>query len=260
MKPTRIYQCEDTQDGILTAVYDAGKSGYGHDHIKLQVQGSGYQENYELFSEYISVVTDEEKAEKVRRTVRKEISREAYDHVMCGIHCNALDKADVIYHFIVYGFALGAKVTGALQIPWVQRIFELQRRFLNEAHYFQEFTRFQELQLTKPVLYAVIEPKNQVLSAIMPHFADRLNPEWFLIYDKTHGEAAFHDPSGDWYIRKLEQEECRQLEELGQNDEEYADLWRAFFDTIGIQERENAKLQRSNLPLQYRKHMTEFQR
>ena len=29
-RPLRIYQCEETQDGILTAVYEAGISGYGH--------------------------------------------------------------------------------------------------------------------------------------------------------------------------------------------------------------------------------------
>lgn len=34
-RPLRIYQCEDTQDGILTAVYEAGISGYGHKYIRI---------------------------------------------------------------------------------------------------------------------------------------------------------------------------------------------------------------------------------
>ena len=37
------------------------------------------------------------------------------------------------------------------------------------------------------------------------------------------------------------------------------DLWKDFFNTIGIKERENYQCQRNLMPLWYRKHMTEFQ-
>jgi len=36
------------------------------------------------------------------------------------------------------------------------------------------------------------------------------------------------------------------------------DLWKAFFETIAIKERANSDLQRNNMPLHYRKHVTEF--
>ena len=64
---TYIYQCEDSTDGILTAVYDAWASRRGHSHIKLQILREA--DTMELFSEYIPVQTDAEKAEKVRRSV-----------------------------------------------------------------------------------------------------------------------------------------------------------------------------------------------
>lgn len=258
MKQMRVYQCEDTEDGIFTAIYDAGKSRYGHDHIRIQAQTPGLQENLALFSEYITVVSDSSKTEKVLRSVRQQISEEAYDSIMRAVRCDDADKADVIYHFIVYGFALGAKVTVALQIPWVQRIFEMNRKFLNEAHYYREFLRFQEIKMGRPVLFAVFEPRNQVLPAVATHFADRLNPEWFIIYDKKHREAVFHNPDEGWYIRRLEQEECRYLDMLEGQKEDYEDLWKAFFETIRIEERTNPKLQRTNLPLHFRKYMTEF--
>jgi len=37
------------------------------------------------------------------------------------------------------------------------------------------------------------------------------------------------------------------------------DLWKTFFKTVAITERINKKLQRNNLPLHHRKHMTEFE-
>ncbi len=108
-------------------------------------------------------------------------------------------------------------------------------------------------------MYAVIEPENEVIDMVADHFTDRLNPEWFIVYDKSHGKAAFHNPGRRWYMRQLEQRERQVLDELEHSGgQEYADLWKAFFDSIAIKERENSGLQRTNLPLHYRKHMTEF--
>ncbi len=261
MKETRIYRCDDTPEAIFTAVYDAGKSAYGHDHIRLEVNMPEAEQNYTLFSEYVDVVPDPEKMTKVLRTVRRQISQQAYEYIMVAAGSRQPDKADVIYHFIVYGFALGSKVTEALHVPCVQRIFEIYRKARNEAHYFLEFIRFEEISWQDhPVLYAVIEPENEVIDMVADHFTDRLNPEWFIVYDKIHGKAAFHNPGRKWYLRRLEPEERQVLDELEHSGgQEYADLWKAFFDSIAIKERENTGLQRTNLPLHYRKHMTEFQ-
>ncbi len=259
MKAIRVYQCEDTPEGIFASIYDAGKSRYGHDYIQIQVvKPETYQEQM-LFSEYITVAADSEKMEKVLRSVRSKISWEAYEYILRAVASAEQDKADVIYHFIVEGFRLGAKVTAALQIPCVQRLFEINRRIKNEAHYSLEFLRFKEINLRHPVLLAVFEPKNAVLPFIAPHFADRLDPEWFVIYDKTHQQAVFHAPGQEWYIRKLTSEEEDQLEEWEEAKEEYVDLWKSFFETIAIKERTNLALQRNNMPLHYRKYVTEFQ-
>lgn len=258
MKPIRVYQCEDTPEGIFTAIYDAGMSGYGHDFIRIQAQTPGLHENIDLFSEYITVETNEEKAQKVLRSVKEKISIEVYKHIMRAVCSVEADKANVIYHYIVYGFALGKKVTKALQIPWVQRVFEINRRVANEVHRYREFIRFQEIQKNPPVLLAVFEPQNYILALVTEHFADRLNPEYFVIYDKAHKEAAFHSAGGNWFVHALDEEECRTLDALEQQKEDYADLWKVFFEAICIQQRKNENLQRNMLPLRYRKHMTEF--
>ncbi len=258
MKDTRVYLCEDTTVGIFTAVYDAGRSRYGHDNIRLQVRVDGQAENMELFSEYVEVAPDEEKAEKVLRSVREKISGKVYRQILRVSGSCAADKADVIYHYIVYGFAMGDRVRDALQIPCVRRLFEINRHVANEARYWREFLRFQELPWEQPVLFAVFEPDNYVLPMVTEHFADRLNPEWFIIYDKHYAEAAFHSPGREWYLRRLEPAECERMDELEKTEEAYAGLWKIFFESVSIQERTNPALQRNNLPLHYRKHMPEF--
>ena len=257
-KPTRIYQCENTIDGIFSAIYEAGISGYGHKYIRIQPLVEGEAVNLELFSEYISVETDSQKTEKVLKAIYEKISPRAYSEVMWAIISEEADRGDVIYQFITYGFTMGDKVCDALQIPAVKRIFAMRRKVANEAHFFREFLRFKEVRTNPSLLLAVIEPQNHILPMLMKHFTDRFAEEWFIVYDKTHKEAAFHQRKGEWEIRLLTEEEAVQLEELNEQREDYVDLWKTFFDHIVIQERINTDLQRNMLPLHYRKHMTEF--
>ena len=257
-KPIRIYQCEDTVNGILSAVYDAGISGYGHRYIRIQPQAEGVAQNLELFSEYVSVETSVDKAESVVDAVRHKISEKAYRFMMYAAASCYEDRGDAIYQFVTYGFSMGASVCNALQIPWVKRIFEINRAVGNEAHYFHEFLRFQEVHREPSLLLAIIEPKNRIIPMVTEHFADRFMEEWFIIYDKTHQEASFHQRNGSWEVRLLTKEEAERLEELTEQGRDYVDLWKTFFQSIAIVERTNEKLQRNMLPLHYRKHMTEF--
>ena len=257
-KPTRIYQCEDTAEGILSAVYDAGLSGYGHKYIKIQPQTENQMENFELFAEYVPVVTEEEKVRRVIHSVRDKISRQAHFYMMSAVASCYPDRGDAIYQFVTYGFTMGAKVCDALQVPCVKRIFEIKRAVHNEAHFMKEFLRFQEVQREPALLLAVIEPKNRVIPFITEHFADRFPEEWFIIYDKTHKEASFHYREGNWELHILTEEEAEKLEELSEQQEDYVDLWKAFFNSIAIEERKNEKLQRNMFALHYRKHATEF--
>jgi len=258
-KPIRVYQCEDSTDGILSAVYDAGLSGYGHDFIRIQPIVENRIENYELFTEYVQVQTDPKKTANVIEAVKDKISREAYSFMMSAVISEYPDRGDAIYQFVTYGFTMGAKVCSALQIPCVKRIFAMNRAVQNETRFFREFLRFQEVQREPSLLLAVIEPKNRIIPFLTEHFADRFMGEWFVIYDKTHREASFHQKDGNWEVRLLTEEEVRKLEKLTEQKEEYADLWKTFFHQIAIAERTNKKLQRNMLPLHYRKHMTEFQ-
>ena len=257
-KPTRIYQCENTVNGILSAVYDAGISGYGHRYIRIQPLRDEQMQTLELFSEYISVETSEEKAESVVRAVRAKISEKAYSFMMYAAASDYEDRGDAIYQFVTYGFSMGASVCNALQIPCVKRIFEIRRAVGNEAHYLREFIRFQEVQRNPSLLLATIEPKHRIIPMVTEHFAGRFMEEWFVIYDKTHQEASFHQKDGSWEIRLLTDEEAEWLEGLTEQGRDYVDLWKTFFKSIAIVERTNEKLQRNMLPLHYRKHMTEF--
>ena len=126
-------------------------------------------------------------------------------------------------------------------------------RHLNgEAHLLKGFVRFSELG---GVLGSEIEPKNRVLPILRGHFCSRYQNEKFFIYDRTHHEALFY-AAGKAVIRPLADFQMAPPDETEAN---YRLLWKRFYDTIAIKERENPRLRMSNMPKRYWNTMTEFQ-
>ena len=100
-----------------------------------------------------------------------------------------------------------------------------------------------------------IEPRNRVLPVLSGHFSARFHNERFFLYDRTHKEALFHVP-GRSVIRPLAD---FQMAPPDENEARYRLLWKRFYDTIAIKERENPRLRMSNMPKRYWNTMTEFQ-
>lgn len=257
MNTKKIFQCDNSIDGIFTAIYRAWSSKFGHVNVKLEViYDRDIGANLELFSEYIPVETDYNLAFKVSQSIQTKISEEAYQMVCRVALSDETDKADLIYRFLILGFSLGARVIEHLSNEVVGNLFRINRRVEYETHHLLGFIRFSELE--NGLLVSSIHPKNNVLSLITPHFADRLPEERFIIYDVNRKEAAVHLPGQQWIIAKVPEMDIDRLKEFANQEDEYNDLWKIFFQHIAIKERINPKLQRNNLPLRFREDMTEF--
>lgn len=256
MNTVKIFQCENSIDGIFTAVYQAWSSGYGHDNVRIEVKNEkDYYSNIRLFSEYIMVNTDLEKALKVSRSVRQKISEEAYEMACRVALSDYHEKGDLIYRFLILGFRIGKDVVNHLSNDVVNQVVKINRNVGREVHHFLGFLRFSQLE--NGVLVSVIHPKNNIISLLAPHFADRLPEEKFVIFDGFRNICALHMPGNPWILSDLPDMDDNVIRQLENNDL-YKDLWKVFFENIAVRERINLKLQRNNLPLRYRKDMTEF--
>ncbi len=259
MNIRRIYLCDDTIDGIFTAVYQAWSSRLGHANVKLEEKSEGSKySNIELFAEYVAVDTDPDQSFKVAKAIREKISEEVYQMSCQTALSDYIGKADLIYRFLILGFAVGSSITNQMNNEVVNRIFRVNKNVGGEAHHLQGFIRF--AQMENRLLVSTIHPKNNVLSIIVPHFADRLPQERFIIYDAGRKVAAVHVPGKPWILAQVPEEDQNRLKEAANYGDQYKDLWITFFDSIAIKERENYKLQRSNMPLRFRADMTEFNR
>lgn len=239
----------------MTGVYDAYASKLGYENVKLQMN---YVMDRELFAEYEEVVPDAEKAEKVLRTIRRELGLEAHDCICQAAASWDKRKANAIFKTIVLGLHLPKKqkVMHCLTKDYVCTVADLSKKTWNEAHSFMGFARFTEL--AGGILYADIRPENDVLPLIAPHFANRYPEENWVIYDEKRDKFAIHRAGKGWMIledMKIAEEVRSQL---SMEEDDYRAMWKAFTKSIAIEARKNEGLQKQLLPLRFRDKMTEF--
>lgn len=251
--------CEGSTEGILTGVYEAylfkKKMGIeSHNCIHLATKEPEMQR---LFTHYESIQTDAEKAEKVSNTIVRQLGNETWYRIgMAMVSCYE-DRADVVYHTIVLGLQLrDKKIMDRLQEDCVQRTFQCARASENELCHLKQFLRFSELQ--NGMLYAKINTKHHVLPHLMPHFADRLPADNFVIYDENTQTFGLHASYKKWYLMQGADFDEDQLV-YSELENEYQKLFQCFCKSIAIEARVNPALQRSMLPLRFRPNMTEFQ-
>ncbi len=247
--------CEDSIEGVFTGIYDAYAFREGHKHLHIQI---GEEENFRLFASYLHITPDLVKTRKVAETIQKRLGTDTYMSICRALATEDAGKGQAVYQTVVDGITNGSgrRVLENSMNPYVDMVFRLSRCTANEIHRLMEFIRFQELQ--QGILYSKIGAKCNVVSFLMPHFADRLPLENFIIYDEKHELYGVHPAGKEWYLvsgieRKPEEELV-----MSEKEEQYQELFTMFCQTIAIKERKNLKLQQQMLPLRFQEYMVEF--
>lgn len=249
-----VFTCAPSWDAMLTCIYTAWASHLGHNNIHLAVEPI---EQQTLFDQYIHVDVDAHKAESVMDAVNRKISPHVYHELSYVSMAYEEDTLDTIYRVMILGFSLGRDVLQMVQYKDVMRFQEIRTRLGKEACRFKEVVRFH--QVRNSLYVAHVEPKSRIAITLGAAFEDRMPSEHWMIVDDTHREAVIHPKDTPFYLRTLTDEEFSTLLETENENDEYTDLWKVFFDTIAIKERANARCQKTLLPLWTRTHMVEFQ-
>lgn len=253
MNNIKIFVCGNSVDSIFTAIYDAWASKFGHKNIKLQEEENFG--NMELFSEYIMIEANSEKAMKVADSIKKKISEEAYNLVCRCALSKMQGRSDAIYRFLIQGFVIGSKITDNLSNPVVHPLFVADRNVNNEVLHYLGFVRFSELK--NSILFSSIRPMNNILALIATHFSERLADENWMIFDEGREIAIIHKARSEWFITDAAELDRTMIKDYSDNEVQMQELWKKFVDTIAIKERTNLKLQYQMLPNRYREFMRE---
>ncbi len=260
----RVYICNDSITGIFSAVYDAWKAmlkfqrEYSLKEIEFGIAIKGMAEQ-ELFCEYIEIEENVKKAAAVEKLIQDHLGSQAYWCIYHAALSNDSQKADAILGTMLEARSIpvSRKIMEHLSHPKVLKVFELSRKVSNEAHFYKEIIRFEELQ--NGILFAEIEPRYQILTCLGNHFESRFPLENWMIYDKIHNMFLVHEENKHWILAYNQKIDIESAKKISRSEAIYAKLWKVFFESISIEERESYRRQRQHLPLRYRNHITEFQ-
>lgn len=255
MQEEKYLICEDSIEGVFSGIYDAYALREGHEHLHLQV---GEEENLRLFAYYLYIQPDLVKTRKVAETIQRRLGTETYMSICRALATEDAGKGEAVYKVVVDGITRGSgrRVLENAANPHAHLVFCLARKASNEITHLLEFVRFQELE--QGILYAVIGPGCNIVSFLMPHFADRLPLENFIIYDEKRQLYGVHPERKEWYLVSGQEEILDERIRLSDKEEAYQKLFTMFCHTIAIKERKNLKLQQQMLPLRFQEYMIEF--
>jgi probable DNA metabolism protein len=241
------YTYDGSFEGFLTALALAAEKNQPGSAIAKETAAEAG-----LFSEFFSVASDPEKASEARDLVESRGSAESWQHVRFAFLSEASGSETAILEYVKLLVQKGPIADSMLADSRVKKVHGLAASVGGEAHRFKGFVRFKEL--ADKTLYAKIEPDHNLLPLLVPHFRARLGTFNWVIHDARRNNAALYFKGKLVYAPLA----AATILEDGKEAEVQA-LWKHFFKTAAIKERINPKLQRQNVPLKYRKNLTEFE-
>lgn len=238
------YYYDGSFDGLLTVIFIAYKDRKNNE-LRIIVKTGQLL----LGFDDINVITNFSKARRVEKAICDKLSQNFLNNIQtCFLSCDK-NKDIVIVHTVYKALKQGEEILNSLD-EHAFYVNKLVKKVLNERHRYLGVLRFKEVK--DGTMFSTIEPKNNVLPILLSHFINRMKREKFAIYDKKRKMIAYYD------TKKVEIFFVKFLEiEWSDEEIEYSELWKTFHKSISIKERENKKLQQSNLPKYYWKYLIE---
>jgi probable DNA metabolism protein len=241
------YVYDGTFDGLLTCIYEAFYRRENPDDI---VPMDKLEENFLIQKLFIN--TDTEKSAKVYRTIEEKISVESLKRVFYAYLSELPKSGRNILKYLRLGFKIGRSIDDNLANDVVRTIDKISNKVTREKHLFLGILRFKMLE--NDILYAALEPEYNIVGLLAPHFSNRMSNENWIIHDVKRNVAAFYNKK-EWVIRDFTIEDRLVLHE---DEEEYEEMWQAYYKHMAIESRKNLRLKKNNMPMKYWKHLVEI--
>ena len=241
------YLYDGTFEGFLCCVY----AHYYDEKATGIFQKEQYVPN--LLHSAVEVQTDAAKAVKVYDAIERKISKHDIKRVYRVFLSSIENKETKLLNYIVLGFKHGSKIRLLHGKGPIYDVQQIERKVSFEVHRLLGLIRFSVLQ--GDILYAPIEPDHDVCELLADHFCDRFKNDPFIIHDKKRSKALIAR-NGNFYISEFTSED---LPGFSDDENDYQDLWKNYFEVIAIKERTNPRCQKNFMPVRYWKNLTEMQ-
>lgn len=256
-----VFYFDQSFEGLLSAVFDAYTGGRFPDVLL----GPGAAAPL-LAGRTHHVRTERGKALRVFQGLRARISDEGLRELMLAWMAEDPEASLPVFRYLRKTFDARRSFEHDLADPDAFTVSRLARQVLRESHQLEGFVRFQEC--ADATLFACVRPRCNVLPLLLPHFADRLAGERWILCDAGRRFGALHD-NGVFHDVFLDHDQAACLAanggrlpeaRLSETETLCTTLWRTYFDATAVKERINPRQQRRCMPSRFWPYLTEKQR
>ena len=166
---------------------------------------------------------------------------------------NDINKELIIYYFYLNTLKYKDNIIYKRNLKCVSESLKIAKYVKHEAHKYKGFVRFKELE--NNVLYAEIEPTNDILYIISKHFELRLKNEYWIIKDTNRNKLSVYDKNNFFIINGDNFKLFNNA--LSKEELSIENLWKEFYKTIGIERRKNDRCRMNFMPKKYWKYILE---
>ena len=245
---------DNTFDGLLTCVFEAFNRKEFPEHI------AGENKQIPLFTESFRVVTDENKADRILKALRKKISKPALDMLFIT-YLSELEGIEIrIFRYIQKALLAEKSIETNFADFDVLELSKIYRKVTREEERIRQFVRFQKT--ADGLFFAVMDPAYNVLPLTARFFKTRYADQQWVIYDVKREYGLYYD------LKTVETVHFDKLpispetgklttDKLDECEAAFQDLWKDYLKAITIYERRNLKLQRQHMPKRFWKYLIE---
>ncbi len=248
------YIYDGSFQGFLTVIYTLFLNK------ELNVNIISNQKNSFILFETVIVETDIEKAKKVVERINSSFSKNSLYNITGAFLSNESGVENTILSYICLGLKYGKITDSNLNEDSILNIIKISERTYKEAHKIKGLLRFKELSDSS--FYAPIFPDNNILPIIYRHFENRFPNQNWVIHDIRRKTCVIYtNKVSSFYDNVIAEKSVLENSSSVLSSEElfFQSLWKNYFNTIAIKERENLKLQMKFIPKKYWNYITEME-
>ncbi len=237
-----IYLTDGTKEGFLTAFLLAYRDG--------EALIASSQTQLSLGQRAVFVAPDPVRAKKAEQRLL-EFDKNCMEELFYLLRSGRPDREQIAFRYFRLLAESKRPVRGMLAEDGVRDAAELIRTVTQEIHRMHGFVRFMES--ASGALYAPLLPDNDIVDLLVPHFRARLREYPFVLHDVKRKKAAVYDGE-NVFLAPLERAEVA----LSADEQGWRELWRRYYRSVNIPERERLKQMKGYMPVRYWKFMPEF--
>lgn len=245
---------DGTYDGLLSAIFESYRLKI---NVFDMIAVCDYQET--LFAAPIHVQTNPEWVIRVKKGIAAKAGKAA-NRLLYRCFLSEQQKIEMlILHFIQQAMSSTTSVLENYRDEKILKLHEINKKIGREVHRMHAFVRFQKTK--DDIFTSLIEPDFNVLPLIGSHFEKRYPAMRWLIYDTKRHYGLYYENYKSQFIT-FEEKDHQQLTHLSKDilvaeEMDYQRLWKSYFKSVNIPERNNMKLHLQHVPKRYWKYLVE---